>query len=159
MRSIGNVLWHFPFLGFLTSLGTFLMGGFFVITVVGAPIGLGLIQFAKFLMSPYSHAMISKSEIEQYQSEDEKDGKAWKIFSLIATILWLPFGVFSAIAAGFQGIFCCFTIVGIPVGLVILKSVKVYLNPVNKICVPVAVADELEKRKDKEDLKKYNLAS
>jgi len=31
MRTIGNILWHIPFLGFLTALGTFLIGGLFVI--------------------------------------------------------------------------------------------------------------------------------
>ena len=53
MRLLGNILWHFPFFGFVTSFFTFLTGGFLVLTVVGAPIGLGLIQHSKFLLSPF----------------------------------------------------------------------------------------------------------
>ena len=49
MKTLGNILWHVPFLGFLTALGTFLVGGLLVITVIGAPLGLGLIQLSKFL--------------------------------------------------------------------------------------------------------------
>jgi len=60
MRTLGNILWHVPFLGFLTALVTFLFGGLLVIPVIGAPIGLGLIQFSKFLLAPFSFAMISK---------------------------------------------------------------------------------------------------
>jgi hypothetical protein len=37
-----------PFMGFLTAAVTFLIGGLLVITVIGAPIGLGLIQLSKF---------------------------------------------------------------------------------------------------------------
>ena len=54
MRTLANILWHFPFFGFLTAFYTFLIGIFFTITVIGAPIGLGLIQHSKFLLSPFS---------------------------------------------------------------------------------------------------------
>jgi uncharacterized membrane protein YccF (DUF307 family) len=39
------------------------------------------------------------------------------------------------------------TVIGIPVALVLAKSLGTYLNPVNKICVQRAVVDELERRK------------
>jgi uncharacterized membrane protein YccF (DUF307 family) len=38
-----------------------------------------------------------------------------------------------------------FSIVGIPVALVLAKSVGTYFNPVNKKCVPQEVADEITK--------------
>ena len=41
----------------------------------------------------------------------------------------------------------CLTIVGIPVALVVAKSLGTILNPVNKQCVPSAVAEELERRR------------
>lgn len=52
MRTLGNILWHFPFLGFLSALGTFLLGVILLITIIGAPLGLGLIQLSKFLLCP-----------------------------------------------------------------------------------------------------------
>lgn len=77
MRTLGNILWHVPFLGFLSALVTFLIGSLFVITVVGAPIGLGLIQLSKFLMAPFSGAMVDKNVIKNNQNA------AWKAFGLI----------------------------------------------------------------------------
>ena len=63
MRLLGNILWHFPCFGFVTSLFSFLAGILLTVTVVGAPIGLGLIQYAKFALAPYSYSMIDKREL------------------------------------------------------------------------------------------------
>lgn len=60
MRTLGNILWHFPFLGFISAFFTFLAGLFLTITIIAAPIGLGLIQYARFLMLPFSSVMVSK---------------------------------------------------------------------------------------------------
>jgi len=148
MRTLGNILWHVPFLGFLSALGTFLIGGLFVITVIGAPIGLGLIQLSKFLLAPFSNSMISKSDIQADQNA------AWKTFGIIVRILYFPFGLFLAVVTVFQiaGLFV--TIVGIPVALVLAKSLGTYFNPVNKTCVSKAVADEVASRKAKEQVNK-----
>ncbi len=77
MRTLGNILWHIPFLGFLSAFFTFLIGGLLVITVIGAPIGLGLIQLSKFLLTPFSKSMISKSDLNTDQN------KLWKTFGII----------------------------------------------------------------------------
>lgn len=149
MRTLGNILWHIPFLGFLTALGTFLIGGLFVITVIGAPIGLGLIQLSKFLLTPFSSAMISKKDLNVDQN------KLWQSFSFIVRILYFPFGLILAIATIFQIAALFITIIGIPVALVLAKSLGTYFNPVNKTCVPKAVQNELEQRKAKEQVAKH----
>ncbi|MDR4025806.1 MAG: YccF domain-containing protein, partial [Bilophila sp.] len=51
MRLLGNILWHFPCFGFLMSLFSFIVGAILTVTVVGAPIGLGLIQYSKFALA------------------------------------------------------------------------------------------------------------
>jgi len=149
MRTLGNILWHIPFLGFLSALGTFLIGGLFVITVIGAPIGLGLIQLSKFLLTPFSSAMISKKDLNVDQN------KLWQSFSFIVRILYFPFGLFLAIVTIFQIAGLFITIIGIPVALVLAKSLGTYFNPVNKTCVPKAVQNELEQRKAKEQVSKH----
>ncbi len=63
MRSLGNILWHFPFFGFVTAFFVFITGILLTFTVVASPIGLGLIEFSKFLLAPYSNEMISSSEL------------------------------------------------------------------------------------------------
>lgn len=149
MRTLGNILWHIPFLGFLTALITFLVGGLFVITVIGAPIGLGLIQLSKFLLAPFSSAMISKKDLNVDQNE------LWQSFSFIVRILYFPFGLFLAIATIFQIAALFITIIGIPVALVLAKSLGTYFNPVNKTCVSKAVQYELEQRKAKQLVAKH----
>lgn len=146
MRTLGNILWHVPFLGFLNALATFLIGGLFVITVIGAPIGLGLIQLSKFLLTPFSSGMINKKDLKPEQNQ------AWQTFGIIAKILYFPFGLILAVVTVFQiaGLFV--TIIGIPVALVLAKSLGTFFNPVNKTCVPKAVANEVASRKAKAEV-------
>ena len=149
MKTLGNILWHVPFLGFLTALGTFLVGGLLVITVIGAPLGLGLIQLSKFLLTPFSSAMVSKNDLNTDQN------KAWKTFGIIVRVLYFPFGLFLAVVTIIQIAFLFVSIFGIPVALVLAKSLGTYFNPVNKVCVPKAVEDELGRRKAKVAVDKH----
>ncbi len=48
----------------------------------------------------------------------------------------LPLGLLLAIATIFQIAGLFISIVGIPVALVLAKTVGTYFNPINKICVP-----------------------
>jgi uncharacterized membrane protein YccF (DUF307 family) len=149
MRTLGNIIWHFPFFGFLNALFTFIVGGLFVITVVGAPIGLGLIQLSKMYMSPFSSAMVSKSDLQA------KQNSLWKIFGAIVRIVYFPFGLFLCAITVLQIAGLFITLVGIPVALVLAKSLGTYFNPVGKVCVSTTVRDEMERRKAKEQLDRY----
>jgi uncharacterized membrane protein YccF (DUF307 family) len=141
MRTLGNILWHFPFFGFVNALTTFLVGLLLVITVVGSPLGLGLIQLSKFLLTPFSSAMVDKKEL------DTKENELWKIFGIFVRIIYFPFGLVLSVVTIVQiaGLFV--SIIGIPVALVLAKSLGTYFNPVNKKCVPQEVADEIARRK------------
>jgi uncharacterized membrane protein YccF (DUF307 family) len=70
-------------------------------------------------------------------------------------ILYIPFGLVFVVLYAIQVFLFCLSIIGIPVALVIAKSLGTVLNPVNKICVPSAVADELVRRKASEEITKY----
>ncbi len=143
MRTLGNILWHVPFMGFLSAIGAFLVGGILVITVIGAPIGLGLSQLSKFLFAPFSNAMIRKKDLNKDQNA------VWKTFGIIVRILYFPIGLILAAVTIFQIASLFISIIGIPVALVLANSLGTYFNPVNKICVPKAVADEAASRKAK----------
>jgi uncharacterized membrane protein YccF (DUF307 family) len=149
MRTFGNILWHIPFLGFLSAFSTFLIGGLFLITVIGAPIGLGLIQLSKFLLSPFSSSMVSKKDLNVEQN------KLWVAFGLIIRIFYFPFGLFLAAVTIFQIVGLFITLIGIPVALVLAKSLSTYFNPVHKVCVSKAVQEELERRKAAKHIDKY----
>jgi uncharacterized membrane protein YccF (DUF307 family) len=141
MKALGNVLWHFPFLGFVSAILTYLLGAILTATVVAAPIGLGLMELGKFLFWPFGNDMVSQNSLNVGQNP------AWKAYATLVMILYFPFGLLLTIVAVFQVVGLFVSIIGIPAALVVAKSLGTFLNPVNKICVPSAVTDELERRK------------
>ena len=146
MRTLANILWHVPFLGFIDALVMFLIGGLFTITVVGAPIGLGLIELSKFLLTPFSSNMIDSRDLKARANQN----KAWQAFGFIIRILWFPFGLALAAVTIVQIVGLFISIIGIPLAIILAKSLSTYFNPVNKKCVTKAVADELRQRKARE---------
>ena len=141
MRTLGNIVWHFPFLGFLNAMLTYLMGSLLTLTVLAAPIGLGLMEHGKFLFAPFSFAMVSKEQLRQTRSNS-----GWQVYSTFVMVLYLPIGLLLAVIAVVQivALFC--SLVGIPAAIVVAKSLGTYVNPVGKQCVPQAVADEIQRR-------------
>ena len=131
MRTLANLLWHIPFCGFMAAIGAAFAGIFLVCTVVGAPIGLGLLQYAKFLLTPFDSHMVDQSFVQKEQTPNP----LWKAYSAIVTICWIPFGLLLVCVLIIQGIGMCFTVIGIPNAMVIWKSLGVALNPVSKVCV------------------------
>lgn len=131
MRTLANIIWHIPLLGFVTAFGTFLVGGILTITIIAAPIGLGLIQLSQFLLTPFSMKMVSRNTL------NKKQNSLWKAYGIIVSIFYFPIGLILAIVTLCQIVGLFFTIVGIPVAVVLAKSLGTYINPVNKVCVPV----------------------
>ena len=148
MRTLGNILWHIPFLGFVSAFATFLAGCFWLLTIVGAPLGLGLIQYAKFLLFPFGHAMVDNADL------GVKRNAVWATWSTIIRILYFPFGLVGAVVLIFQVAALFISIVGIPVALVLAKSLGTVFNPINKKCVPSAVVAELERRRATESVRR-----
>jgi uncharacterized membrane protein YccF (DUF307 family) len=93
--------------------------------------------------------MVSKTELKVEQNA------AWQSYSTVIMILYIPFGLVFVVLNAIQVFAFCLTIIGIPVALVIAKSLGTVLNPVNKMCVSAAVADELERRKASAEVAKY----
>ncbi|MCH4897134.1 hypothetical protein E0494_10550 [Marinilabiliaceae bacterium JC040] len=145
MRTLGNILWHFPFLGFVSAFFTFLAGLFLTITIVAAPIGLGLIEYAKFLMLPFSSVMVSKKALNQ------KQNIIWRSYSFLVRIFYFPIGLIMSIIVIFQILGLCISIIGIPQAIILAKSLSTYYNPVNKVCISVDhsnyLANERARRK------------
>ena len=120
---------------------TWLIGALFSITIIGAPLGLGLMEYGKFLFRPFGQAMVSKKHLGIEQN------KSWQALSMIVLIIYLPFGLILAAVGALQAVLLALTIIGIPPALVVAKSLGTYLNPINKKCVSSAVRDEIERQK------------
>jgi uncharacterized membrane protein YccF (DUF307 family) len=130
MRTLGNIIWHIPFLGFITAFWTFIIGGILTLTIVASPIGLGLIQLSRFLLTPFSMKMVSKNTL------NKKQNQLWKAYGFIVRIIYFPIGLVLAIVTIFQIVGLFISIIGIPTAIVLAKSLETYFNPVNKVCVP-----------------------
>lgn len=150
MKTFLNIIWHFPFFGFLFAFSYALVGLLFCITVVGLPIGLGLLQFSKFLLWPQGNKMVNKADLHELKGTEQNS--LWKTFSLIVHILYFPFGLLGAISCIITIVCEFISIIGIPCGLVWAKSLGTIFNPVNKVCVPEYVALEIEKKKQERGL-------
>lgn len=149
MRLLGNILWHIPFLGFVTAFFTFILGFLLTVTIVAAPIGLGLMQFSKFLLAPFSYSMISKADLDIPQNP------VWRAYSFIIMILYLPIGLVLTVINIVQLVGLFVSVAGIPVAIVLAKSLGVYLNPVNKICVPVGLYNMKQQERDARRAQEY----
>lgn len=153
MKTFLNFLWNFPFLGFIYAIITGISGLLWCLTIIGLPLGLGLLQFSLFLFWPHGYAMVSKGDLEILT--EKKRPLWWKIFALIIRIIYFPFGLVHAMFMACVGLIEFFTIIGIPQGLVTMKSISTYFNPVNKVRVPQAVADQIAEIKRGRDINRY----
>jgi uncharacterized membrane protein YccF (DUF307 family) len=162
MKSLANILWHFPFLGFLRAFGTALVAAVFIITIIGAPIGIGLLQLAKFYLSPFTKVMVNEKLLAKKPKKYEgtlgkileTGQKLWGTFGIIVKILYFPIGLFMAIVNIFMIAAEFVSLIGIPVALGEAKALSTWFSPVGKVCVSKAVADELEERKAKAEVDK-----
>lgn len=153
MKTFLNIIWYFPYFGFLLAIPMALCGLFWCITIVGLPLGLGMLQIAKFLLYPHTHALVSKKEVNALRGKEQST--AWRVFNTIVTILYFPVGLFVAATYLMVALLDFITIIGIPNGLVIVKMLGAVFNPVNKVCVPDYVSDHIQKSRDEQRLNQY----
>lgn len=119
MGCLGNILW-FVFGGFWQGLCWTLAGLLWCLTIVGIPIGLQCFKLASLAFFPFG-------------KEIYYGGGA---FSWVANLLWIIFsGIPLALAALFNGLFLCCTLVGIPFGLQCFKLAKLALCPFGAVVV------------------------
>lgn len=155
MKQVLNVLWHFPFLGFLWSLIYLVNGIVCCVTIILIPQGLGYFQFAKFLLWPNGYAMVSKAELGRLNEREQQTW--WKVWCIVNRVLYFIPGCFMVVGMAVFAACEFITIIGIPCGLVWIKSLGTLFNPINKICVPKIVADKLEEARKQAQLNKYNI--
>lgn len=142
MRLLGNFLWHIPFLGFLSALYMFTLGAIFTLTIVGAPIGAGLFELGRFYLAPFGNRMVDASLLNTPLSQNP----IWIAWGWVMTLLWLPFGLIACFFLTLQALAACLTIVGLPVGLAIFRSLNTILNPVGKTVISTELKMELARR-------------
>jgi uncharacterized membrane protein YccF (DUF307 family) len=93
--------------------------------------------------------MISKRDLKADQN------KLWLAFGFLIRIIYFPFGLVLSVITVFQIAGLFLSVVGIPVALVLAKSLGTYFNPVNKVCVPIEVEDEIHRWKARRQVDKH----
>ena len=86
---------------------------------------------------------------------DLKQNAGWETYSKIIMILYIPIGLIVTLLAVIQIAVLFLSVIGIPFALVLAKSLNTIFNPVNKKCVPLAIAEELNKRKAEAKVSEY----
>ncbi len=143
MRLIATLLWHFPFFGFVSAIYMFLLGTFFTLTIVGAPLGTGLFELGRFYLTPFGYRMVDASDLPTGLSQNP----LWRVWGWVMVLLWLPFGIFATIALAIQAALLCLTIIGIPAGVAVARSLGTVLNPVGKKMISADLNAELTRRR------------
>lgn len=119
MRIIGNILWLI--LGGLpVSLGYFIAGLLYCVTIIGIPFGYQLWKFGVFSLWPFGTEVV--------------DGdNAGGCLSIFMNVLWILLGWWEIAATHLVfGLICCITIIGIPFGLQHFKMALLSLTPFGK---------------------------
>ncbi len=151
MKTLLNVLWHFPCMGFMIALFTWVGGAIFYVTILGAPIGSGFMQLGKFYMSPFSYRMIDKKYLYEDYDSDLKES-----YNTLLMLLYLPLGLIAGVITLCYIIIFTLTIVGIPLALILAKTLSTIINPINKVAVDEYVYHELMMDRARGYINRYN---
>ena len=113
MKTLANILW-IMFGGLVLSILWALTGLFLCLTIVGIPFGVQCFKFANLMLFPFGRKVVY-------------EGGAG---SLLLNILCIVFcGIHLAFGSLIIGILWCVTIIGIPIGLQIIKFAKLSFVP------------------------------
>lgn len=144
-----NCIWFVVF-GWWQALGYLLVAAIFAITIVGLPLAKSLLQFAKLNAFPFGKEIVKETELKGC----ENISGIRKICGTIVNIIWFPIGIILSIVYIISGILSFITIIGIPAGIVYVRSAKFVIWPIGAKCVSkkrayaAAVATEIEKRQN-----------
>lgn len=142
MRILGNIIWFFM-AGWILAILTYLSGLILTILVATAPVGLGLMEYGKFLFLPFTHDMVRKkkgSVIDAVHMTYQTYANIVKVIYIIVFGIWLFIGRIFTVIGQF------ITIIGIPCAIVLAKSLGTIFNPVDKVCISHDLAEELRLR-------------
>ncbi len=112
MKLIGNIFW-FILGGFFSTIAHVLMGIILCITIVGIPFGIQCFKMARLVCAPFG----KRIELNFFSHP-------------IMNTLWIVlFGWSLALPKLIFGIILCITIIGIPFGLQVFKTMRLAITP------------------------------
>jgi uncharacterized membrane protein YccF (DUF307 family) len=157
MRFAGNVIW-FVLGGWYIALLWLLGAALFALSIIGIPLTIAALQMASLSAWPFGREVVHVREL---------DGKGVSAttaltgtIGFIVNIVWaLTFGWVLFLSYLFAGVLCCFTLIGIPLGLQAFKLAGISFWPVGRRVVTVELATLARQEAAKEKFAKYRGAT
>lgn len=113
MGCLGNIIWLLMG-GLVSSIGWFISGCLWCITIVGIPIGVQCFKFARLALAPFGRKITLGTRFD----------------NIFLNIIWVVVtGVPMAIICAVFGLILCATVVGIPFGLQLFKFAELAFLP------------------------------
>jgi uncharacterized membrane protein YccF (DUF307 family) len=142
MRTLLNVLWNVPGLGFVAAILWALAGVLMAITIIGLPWAKACFTLANYSLAPFGRELASRYDVTGERTLGTGD------LGLLANIVWFLLAgwwliVLHVIAACALAI----TIIGLPFAWAHLKIAAAALAPVGKVVVPTDVAVQIDREK------------
>ena len=142
---LGNIIW-FIFGGFFLGIGWWIFGILMYVFVITIPWAKACFVIGQFCFLPFGKEVISRKKLTQ-----EKD-IGTGVLGLIGNIIWVIFaGIWLCIGHALAGVFCFFTIIGIPFGIQHFKIAGACFAPVGMMVVSKGVAKEADKANAKKE--------
>jgi uncharacterized membrane protein YccF (DUF307 family) len=142
MRTLLNILWNVPGLGFVAALLWVLAGLLMAITIIGLPWAKACFTLANYTLAPFGRELASRADVTGRESIGTGG------LGLIANIIWfLLAGWWLIVWHVVLACACAITIIGIPFAWAHLKIAAAAMAPVGKIVVPTEVAAQIDREK------------
>src|SRR5271165_803935 len=142
MRTLLNILWNVPGLGFVAALLWVLAGLVMAITIIGLPWSKACFTLANYTLAPFGRELASRYDVTGRESPGTGG------LGLLANVTWfLLAGWWLMVLHVVAAVACAVTIIGIPFAWAHLKIAAAAMAPVGKIVVPTEVAAEIDREK------------
>ena len=142
MRTLLNILWNVPGLGFVAAFLWVLAGIVMALTIIGLPWAKACFTLASFTLAPFGRELVSRRDATGQESLGTGG------LGLLANVIWfLLGGVWLMIAHVAAACACAITIIGLPFAWAHLKLAAAAIAPVGKIVVPSGVAAEIDRER------------
>jgi len=142
MRTILNILWNVPGLGFVAAFFWMLAGLIMAVTIIGLPWAKACFTLASYTLAPFGRELVSRRDVTGYDSIGTSE------LGMLANIVWFVLaGWWLLILHVTAAIAAAVSVIGIPFAWAHLKLAAAAIAPVGKIVVPGEVAVEIDREK------------
>jgi uncharacterized membrane protein YccF (DUF307 family) len=142
VRTLLNILWNFPGLGFVAAALWAIAGCLMALSIIGLPWAKACFTLANYTLAPFGHELVSRRDATGRDSLGTGD------LGLLANVIWFVFaGFWLMILHVAAACAAAVTIIGLPFAWAHLKLAGAALAPVGKVVVPSEMADEIAREK------------